>query len=136
MQVRAARVRAKSPADMCGLRDGDRIVAVDGTALAALIQSGPLAQAVAKVGDCIRGAAGSNVTLEVERGGEVEVDVGGGVRQGGRRGRVRMTVSVMRGQRYESPRAAPVVLIVCISADRCRAVADSLRCSSWSPVCP
>ncbi len=54
-------VIAKSPADQAGLRAGDRIVSVDGVALATLDASA--------VADHLRGAVGSTAHLEIERGG-------------------------------------------------------------------
>jgi carboxyl-terminal processing protease len=56
------------PADRAGLRNGDVIVAVGGTAIASL---GPDATTrLAKVGPLIRGAAGTPVTLVVQRGAQ------------------------------------------------------------------
>jgi hypothetical protein len=120
--VQITRALNKGPADLCGVKAGDRIVAIDGFELAGVVKSGPLADAVSKVTTRIRGAAGTNVSLTLTRApGGIQVQVGGGVaRKGGGWGNV--TVSVMRGQKYECPRAAPVILIACISSERCREV--------------
>ena len=128
-------VLRKGPADLCGLQSGDRLLSIAGSDVAPIIKSGAIPDAVARVTALIRGRSGSNVTLTVERHERaMEVGVGGGLASE-RRGKAEvLTVSVMRGQKYEGPRAAPVVVVACISAERCREVADAL--SPLSSRCP
>ena len=104
--------------------------------MAPLIKSGAIPEAVAKVTALIRGVSGTNVTMTVERQERaVQAGVGGGVGDTDKRGKGKvLTMPVMRGQKYEGPRAAPVVLIACISAERCREVADAL--SAFDSRCP
>ena len=126
--VEITRVLNKGPADLCGVKAGDRIVSIDGCELAGVVKSGPLADAVSKVTTRIRGSAGTNVTLTLTRApGGIQVQVGGGVARKGEGGG-NVMVSIMRGQKYECPRAAPVILIACISSERCREVSICSGC--------